>query len=385
VLANKGLRCAPYSISKVVAPGERKPLIENKPDCKQVISEKISTRTVAMLRGVINGGTGRRASLGARPVAGKTGSAQDYTSAFFSGFTPQLSTSVWVGFRRERVQMRTQFNGGAVFGVGFGVGATFAGARLCHAATVACLVAAGLGLPGAGSPAPRFQPPLQGLSTAGEPGRADAVAADQHVVEPLDVDGVRTVEVGVALWLLAFLALLPFYGRLEDAGNLWWLWTCLAGVGLGLLGLAGVLAAPMRAIHSRRLYEDEIVLVVHPEHRFAALSAVPVASLAAEPLLLAEEERAPEFNQFVIELCRSVGFAPTPYRGTVESIRASLDLVVGQQCVLCAPSSCVSPPTGIVWKPLVAPPSRYPWSVPGTHVDGVEAWLYPIVPSQVTG
>jgi Rieske Fe-S protein len=28
--------------------------------------------------------------------------------------------------------------------------------------------------------------------------------------------------------------------------------------------------------------------------------------------------------------------------------------------------------------------SRYPWSVPGTHVDGVEAWLYPIVPSQVT-
>jgi hypothetical protein len=28
---------------------------------------------------------------------------------------------------------------------------------------------------------------------------------------------------------------------------------------------------------------------------------------------------------------------------------------------------------------------RYPWSVPGTHVDGVSAWLYPIVPSQVTG
>ena len=29
--------------------------------------------------------------------------------------------------------------------------------------------------------------------------------------------------------------------------------------------------------------------------------------------------------------------------------------------------------------------SRYPWSTPGTHVDGIEAWLYPIVPSQVTG
>ena len=116
VLANKGVRCAPYSITKVVAPGERQPLIENKPDCKRVIDEKISTRTVAMLRGVITGGTGGRASLGARPVAGKTGSAQANRSAFFSGFTPQLSTSVWVGFRKGQVEMRTQFNGGPVYG-----------------------------------------------------------------------------------------------------------------------------------------------------------------------------------------------------------------------------------------------------------------------------
>ena len=128
-------------------------------------------------------------------------------------------------------------------------------------------------------------------------------------------------------------------------------------VGLGRASLA----PPTVASELFRL--DPLGVLVAEEHRFAALSAVPVASLAAEPLLLAEEERAPEFNQFVIELCRSVGFAPTPYRGTVESIRASLDLVVGQQCVLCAPSSCVSPPAGIVWKPLVAPPSRYPWSV----------------------
>jgi DNA-binding transcriptional LysR family regulator len=128
-------------------------------------------------------------------------------------------------------------------------------------------------------------------------------------------------------------------------------------VGLGRASLA----PPTVASELFRL--DPLGVLVAEEHRFAALSAVPVASLAAEPLLLAEEERAPEFNQFVIELCRSVGFAPTPYRGTVESIRASLDLVVGQQCLLCAPSSCVSPPTGIVWKPLVAPPSRYPWSV----------------------
>ena len=56
-------------------------------------------------------------------------------------------------------------------------------------------------------------------------------------VEPLDVDGVRTVQVGTAVFFVGFLALLPFYGRLEDDGHTWWLWMCLAGVGLGLFGL----------------------------------------------------------------------------------------------------------------------------------------------------
>jgi hypothetical protein len=56
-------------------------------------------------------------------------------------------------------------------------------------------------------------------------------------VEPLDVDGVRTVQVGVALWVVGFVALLPFYDRLRDAGHGWMIWTCAAGCGLGLLGL----------------------------------------------------------------------------------------------------------------------------------------------------
>jgi hypothetical protein len=55
-------------------------------------------------------------------------------------------------------------------------------------------------------------------------------------VEPLDVDGVRTVLVGSIAWLVAFVALLPFYGELESEGHTWWLWTCLAGFGLGLFG-----------------------------------------------------------------------------------------------------------------------------------------------------
>ncbi len=55
-------------------------------------------------------------------------------------------------------------------------------------------------------------------------------------VEPLDVDGVRTVAVGTGMWLVAFVLLLPFYGRLEESGRIWWLWTCMAGFGLGIIG-----------------------------------------------------------------------------------------------------------------------------------------------------
>lgn len=56
-------------------------------------------------------------------------------------------------------------------------------------------------------------------------------------VEPLDVDGVRTITIGTALWVIAFIGLLPFVGTLRDSGHIWWLWTCLAGFGLGLIGI----------------------------------------------------------------------------------------------------------------------------------------------------
>ncbi|MDO7868664.1 DUF2530 domain-containing protein [Nocardioides jiangxiensis] len=76
--------------------------------------------------------------------------------------------------------------------------------------------------------------PLDEQPTVHEIGNRTYLVAD---VEPLDLDGVRTVEVGTALWLVAFLALLPFYGRLEESGRLWWLWACMAGFGLGLFGI----------------------------------------------------------------------------------------------------------------------------------------------------
>jgi DNA-binding transcriptional LysR family regulator len=128
------------------------------------------------------------------------------------------------------------------------------------------------------------------------------------------------------------------------------------------VGLGRASAAPPEV--AAELFRLDPLGVLVPEgHRLAAAPRVPVATLAAEPLLLAEQERAPEFNQFVIELCRSVDFAPTVYRGTVDSIRAAADLVAQGCCVVCAPASCASTVAGTVWRPLVEPVSRYPWSV----------------------
>jgi len=60
---------------------------------------------------------------------------------------------------------------------------------------------------------------------------------EKSLVKPLDVDAVRTVQVGTVVWTIALLALLPFTHRLADEDRSWLLWTCLTGV---LLGLAGI-------------------------------------------------------------------------------------------------------------------------------------------------
>ena len=68
--------------------------------CHQVMSASVADRVTSVLRGVIDGPdskrTGASASIG-RPAAGKTGTTESFGSAWFSGYTPQLAASVWVG------------------------------------------------------------------------------------------------------------------------------------------------------------------------------------------------------------------------------------------------------------------------------------------------
>jgi DNA-binding transcriptional LysR family regulator len=129
------------------------------------------------------------------------------------------------------------------------------------------------------------------------------------------------------------------------------------------VGLGRASLAPLE-VAAELFRLDPLGVLVPDGHHLAALPAIPVATLAAEPMLLAEEGRAPEFNQFVIDLCRSVGFVPTVYRGTVDSIRAAAnDLILQGRCVVCAPASCRAAVPQVVWRPLAQPMSWYPWSV----------------------
>jgi len=95
VFANRGIRTEPVAILKV-EDNRGNVLYEANPTREIAISEGASYIITDMLQSVIKDGTGWRAELG-RPTAGKTGTTNDYTDAWFVGYTPDLVTAVWVG------------------------------------------------------------------------------------------------------------------------------------------------------------------------------------------------------------------------------------------------------------------------------------------------
>jgi penicillin-binding protein 1A len=90
---------------------------KNAPKPRQVLSEQNAELINQILQQVVQSGTGQRAQLAdRRPVAGKTGTTENYGDAWFVGYTPQLVVAVWVGYPNRLVPMLTQFHGDAVAG-----------------------------------------------------------------------------------------------------------------------------------------------------------------------------------------------------------------------------------------------------------------------------
>jgi penicillin-binding protein 1A len=100
-LANQGQWLHPTTV-RYVLDAQGKLLEENVPEPKQVLTPELAFVATQMLKGTIDRGTGVAAKALGRPAAAKTGTTNDYSNAWFIGFTPQLATGVWVGYDRPR-------------------------------------------------------------------------------------------------------------------------------------------------------------------------------------------------------------------------------------------------------------------------------------------
>ena len=80
-------------------------LEEAHPEVHDVISPDVARTMTAMLEEVVQFGTAMKAKALGRPAAGKTGTTQDFTDAWFMGFTPQLTAGVWVGYDDKQISL----------------------------------------------------------------------------------------------------------------------------------------------------------------------------------------------------------------------------------------------------------------------------------------
>ena len=104
VFPNDGIRIDPHMIRRVTS-YDGALLEEAHPEVHDVISPDVARTMTAMLEEVIQFGTGVQAKALGRPAAGKTGTTQDYTDAWFMGFTPQLTCGVWVGYDDKQISL----------------------------------------------------------------------------------------------------------------------------------------------------------------------------------------------------------------------------------------------------------------------------------------
>ena len=110
-LAAGGVHNDPITITKVLD-RDGQTIYQARPHGTQVVKPDVAYAATKVLKGVISQGTASAADIG-RPEAGKTGTSQSNRDCWFVGYTPQLVTSVWVGFTPERTVV---INGSKGFG-----------------------------------------------------------------------------------------------------------------------------------------------------------------------------------------------------------------------------------------------------------------------------
>ena len=104
VFPNDGIRIDPHMIRRVTS-YDGALLEEAHPEVHDVISPDVARTMTAMLEDVVQFGTAIKARSVGRPAGGKTGTTQDFTDAWFIGFTPQITAGVWVGFDDKQISL----------------------------------------------------------------------------------------------------------------------------------------------------------------------------------------------------------------------------------------------------------------------------------------
>ncbi|RMF76792.1 MAG: PBP1A family penicillin-binding protein [Acidobacteria bacterium] len=94
--ANGGVLVEPRMVNEVRHRAQQT-LFKAEPRTREVLSPEIAGMMTSMLEGVVQRGTGRAARILRRPLAGKTGTTDDFTNAWFVGFSPSIAVGVWVG------------------------------------------------------------------------------------------------------------------------------------------------------------------------------------------------------------------------------------------------------------------------------------------------
>jgi penicillin-binding protein 1A len=117
-LASGGIARQPTILTKVVFPDGHTEAASH-PSGHRVIDAKVAAVVTKILEANVQSGTGTAAALPGRPAAGKTGTTDNYTDAWFAGWVPQLATVVWVG------QPSSERPLGTVHGVSTVTGGTF--------------------------------------------------------------------------------------------------------------------------------------------------------------------------------------------------------------------------------------------------------------------
>ena len=97
VFPNDGIRIEPHTIRQVTQP-DGVPLETRNPEVKEVISVDTAREMMILLQAVTRFGTGATAAALHHPLGGKTGTTNDYTDAWFIGFSPSVTCGTWIGF-----------------------------------------------------------------------------------------------------------------------------------------------------------------------------------------------------------------------------------------------------------------------------------------------